>query len=137
MTKVIKKTAKVITNKFVAAVLKDLSKTEKDKKIESVEEFVETAKIECETQIGLLETSELPKLRLEERKVSNQLDIAKKNFEKSRFSVARDFADYVANRENAQDVIDDAENDLAEVKAQITAAEDRVMNFKKILTDLC
>ena len=113
MTKVTKKAEKVITNKFVAAVLKDLNKTEKDKKIESVEDFVAKAQIECETQIGLLTTSELPKLRLEEKKINNELNTAKKAFETARFSVARDFAEYVANRENAQDNIDDAEHELA------------------------
>ena len=78
-------------NKFVKAVLAELNKTEQQKQQESVEEFVESAVIDCTTQIALQETSELPRAEMRVRKAENDLATAKKAFEKARFSIASSF----------------------------------------------
>lgn len=128
--------SKQVQNKFVAAVLKELNKSEQEKQLEAVQEFVESSVIECETQIALLKTAELPKAQQQLKKAQNQLAQAEKAFEKSRFSMATNFESYVANRESALDRIDEAKNAIAEAEQAIQNVQKRIAIFEEILADL-
>lgn len=130
------KTTKTVQNKFVAAVLKELNKSEQDKQLESVQEFVENSVIECETQIALLKTAELPKAQQQLKKAQNQLVQAEKAFEKARFSMSSSFDSYVENREFALDRVDDAKQAVAEAEQVIKNVQTRIATFEEILADL-
>ena len=122
-------------NKFVKAVLAELNKTEQQKQQESVEEFVELAIIDCETQIGLQETSELPRAEMRVRKAENDLVTAKKAFEKARFSTASSFENYMERRELALDRVESAESVLSSAKQEVENVKKQIETLKTVLTD--
>lgn len=123
-------------NKFVTTVLANLNKSEQQVQKEGVETFVEDATIECKTQIATLETSVLPKAKLDLQRAENSLDKAKKSFETVRFSTATNFEKYVQNRENAEDKIDAAQSVVNSVKEEITEAERQLAKYQDVLADL-
>jgi hypothetical protein len=124
------------TNKFVTAVLAELNKSEQDKQLEKVQEFVETSKIDCEVQLGLLKTGELPKAQQQLKKAKNALTQAEKTYEKVRFSLAHSFEQYVQNRENALDNVDYAKQGVANAEQSIKELEFQVATYEAILEDL-
>ncbi len=123
-------------NKFVTAVLAELNKTEDVKQRESVEDFVETALIECNGQIAQLETVEIPSAERAVVKAETKVKKAEKNLTKVRFSLAHDFTNYVQNRENALDSLEYAQQELQEAKEVVVSKQKQLASFKDILADL-
>lgn len=129
------KTVTTVTNKFVKAVLAELNKTEAQKQQESVEEFVETAVIDCVTQIGLQENSELPKAEMQVRKAERDLVKAKKALVKARFSTSSSFDSYLSNREYALDQVEEAEQMLRDAKQAVSDVKAQIATLKDVLAD--
>lgn len=129
------KTVTTVTNKFVKAVLAELNKTEAQKQQESVEEFVETAVIDCVTQIGLQENSELPKAEMQVRKAERDLVKAKKALVKARFSTSSSFDSYLSNREYALDQVEEAEQMLRDAKQAVSDVKAQITTLKDVLAD--
>lgn len=129
------KTVTTVTNKFVKAVLAELNKTEAQKQQESVEEFVETAVIDCVTQIGLQENSELPKAEMQVRKAERDLVKAKKDLVKARFSTSSSFDSYLSNREYALDQVEEAEQMLRDAKQAVSDVKAQIATLKDVLAD--
>ena len=129
------KTVTTVTNKFVKAVLAELNKTEQQKQQESVEEFVESAVIDCTTQIALQETSELPRAEMKVRKAENDLVKAKKALVKARFSTNSSFDNYLFNREYALDQVEEAEMFLKSAKQAVSDVKAQIATLKDVLAD--
>ena len=129
------KTVTTVTNKFVKAVLAELNKTEAQKQQEAVEEFVETAVIDCVTQIGLQENSELPKAEMQVRKAERDLETAKKALVKARFSTNSSFDSYLSNREYALDQVEEAEMFLKSAKQAVSDVKAQIATLKDVLAD--
>ena len=134
MTKVTKQP--VVKSNFTKKVLAELNKTEAQKQMEGVEEFRETSVIACQTQITLIESSEIPTLKMKLKAAENKLEKQQKAYEKSRFSTAYNFETYVQNRENALDGVESAQQEIDSLNSQIEAANNKLNSFKEILTDL-
>ena len=129
------KTVTTVTNKFVKAVLAELNKTEQQKQQESVEEFVESAVIDCTTQIALQETSELPRAEMQVRKAERDLETAKKALVKARFSTNSSFDNYLFNREYALDQVEEAEMFLKSAKQAVSDVKAQIATLKDVLAD--
>ena len=129
------KTVTTVTNKFVKAVLAELNKTEQQKQQESVEEFVESAVIDCTTQIALQETSELPRAEMQVRKAERDLETAKKALVKARFSTSSNFDSYLSNREYALDQVEEAEMFLKSAKQAVSDVKAQIATLKDVLAD--
>lgn len=130
-------TKKVTTgNKFVDANLAELNKTDQDKQIEMLQDFVETATIDCEVQLSLLKTGELPKAQQALKKANNELTKAQKAFAKAKTTPASNFDTYVANREAAADVVEEAQEEVANAEQSIVSIEKQIALYEEILTDL-
>lgn len=127
---------KTVQNKFVAANLAELNKSEQEKQLEVIQEFVDNATIDCQEQLSLLKTGELPRAQQQLKKAQNQLSQAEKAFEKSRFSMSSSFDSYVANRESALDRVEDATQAVAEAEQTIKNVQARIATFEEILADL-
>lgn len=134
MTKVTKQSA--VKSNFTKKVLAELNKTEAQKQVEGVEEFRETSVIACQTQITLIESSEIPTLKMKLKAAENKLEKQQKAYEKSRFSTAHSFESYVQNRENALDGVEEVQAEIHCLNNQIEAANSKLNSFKEILTDL-
>lgn len=121
---------------FEKKVKAELNKTEQEKQSEAIKEFVENSQIDCETQLALLKTSELPKAEQQLKKAELELQKAKKAFEKSRFTMTSDFESYVKQREEALDNVEYYESLVNDAKNAISNVSDRIATFEEILADL-
>jgi len=124
------------TSKFAKAVLAELNKSEQQKQVEAVEEFVETARIDAEVQLGLLNNGELPKAEQKLKKAQAELAKAEKAYEKSRFTLCDNFKQYVSQRESALDSVDYAKRQVANAEQEITNVKAQIATYEEILSDL-
>lgn len=131
-----KATAVKATSKFAKAVLAELNKSEQQKQVEAVEEFVETARIDCEVQLGLFRTGELPRAEQKLKKAQVELEKAQKAYEKSRFTLCDNFRQYVSQRESALDSVDYAKSQVANAEQEITNVKAQIATYETVLSDL-
>lgn len=124
------------TNNFVEKNLAELNKSEDVKQREAIQEFVDNATIEANTQITLIETSELPKLQQKLKKAQLAQTKAEKAFEKARFTMSYSFEAFVGTREQALDAIEKAKDSVDAVNEEISDANNKLAQFKEILADL-
>lgn len=123
-------------NKFVEAVLKQLNKSDADKQLESVVNFVETAKIEADTQLALLKTSVLPTAELKFRKAEQAKAKAEASVESARFSIAGSYEAYVSARNTAEAASDRASADVISAQKEIDNAKKQIAKTEAIIADL-
>lgn len=123
-------------SKFAQINVVELDKTDRDKKIEQIEEFVATAKIEAETQLALLKTSVLPTANLESKKALANLNAANAAFEKARFTVADHFTGYITKRNDAKKAIVAAQKVYDDSLKTIADTEKKISEFNAVLEDL-
>jgi len=114
----------------------ELNKSEQQKQVEAVEEFVETARIDCEVQLGLFSTGELPRAEQKLKKAQVELEKAQKAYEKSRFTLCDNFRQYVSQRESALDSVDYAKRQVANAEQEITNVKAQIATYETVLSDL-
>lgn len=123
-------------SKFVAENLKKFNKTEAEQQQEKIERFIEDSIIEAETQIAIVRTSQIPHLQNELKRLEVNLKRAQQKYEESRFALASSFSTYVEKRENALDLIEEAESAIQSKKHEIQTAENTLKSLESILGDL-
>lgn len=121
---------------FTTNVLKEYNKTDAQKQLESVEDFRQNAIIETESVIGSLQTNTIPLLELSLKKAERTLETAEKNYEKSRFSTASSYRDYLDNRAYYRREVRDAQNTIDSINRSIEGEQSQLNLYKEILTDL-
>lgn len=124
--------------KFVKVALETANKTEKDLLIESAIEFVENATIDIQSEITNIETSVLPKLKLELKRAENVLSKREKEFEVIRFSIpANKTAQGLLDARYSKQVeIRRAKDNIQEIESRISEAEAQLNELKSVLEDL-
>lgn len=123
-------------SKFVTTVLANLNKSEDVKQQEAVQAFVDDAVIEVNTQIAQLETSTLPSLKLKLTREQKSLEKAQKAFETAKFSTAYSFEGYLQNRSYAKNEVENVQDNISDIEAEVKNTESQIAEFKEILTDL-
>ena len=124
--------------KFVQAVLVAAGKTPADLLIEQAIEFVENATIDIQSEITNVETSVLPKLKLDLKRAENTLAKKEKEFEIIRFSIpANKTAQGLLDaRFNKQLEINNAKESINEIKHRVEHAEIQLKELQAVLADL-
>lgn len=124
--------------KFVQAVLNAAGKTQTDLLVEQAIEFVENATIDIQSEITDVETSVLPKLKLNLKRAENVLVKKEKEFEVIRFSIpANKTAQGLLDaRYNKQVEINNTKDSINEIKSRIEHAEIQLTELKAVLADL-
>lgn len=122
---------------FVREALKDIEKSEKQLKVEALEDFAETAAIAAETQISLIERSNIPTLEHELKKARLELEKAQKAFEKSRFTAPSNnsFETYIERRNQAKEDVVRAESKIGSIESQIEKQQRILAEYKAVLAD--
>lgn len=123
-------------SKFVTTVLANLNKSEDVKQQEAVQAFVDDAVIEVNTQIAQLETSTLPSLKLKLTREQKSLEKAQKAFETAKFSTSYSFESYLQNRSYAKNEVENVQDNISDIEAEVKNTESQIAEFKEILTDL-
>jgi hypothetical protein len=121
---------------FTTNVLKEYNKTDAQKQLESVEDFRQNAIIETESVIGSLQTNTIPLLELSLKKAERTLETAEKNYEKSRFSTASSYREYLDNRAYYRREVRDAQNAIDSINRSIEGEQAQLNLYKEILSDL-
>ena len=124
--------------KFVQAVLVAAGKTQTDLLVEQAIEFVENATIDIQSEITNVETSVLPKLRLDLKRAETALAKKEKEFEVIRFSIpANKTAQGLLDaRYNKQFEINKCKESVTEIQYKIEQAEGQLSELKAVLADL-
>jgi len=121
---------------FVNKLFAEQNKSNDQKQMEALEEKVKKAQIACRSQISILETSSIPMAQLELESAELELTEAKSFLEKARFQDFTDYKDYVANKEEAKDAVEDAENAVKQAKQKIEDLQYQVKVHQENLEDL-
>lgn len=120
---------------FYDKVMKELNKTDQEQQQEDVKAWIENAVIECQTQIQLISTCEIPKKELELKKAKNEYDAAKKNLEKSRFTISSSFETYIHNKNKAQELVSNCMANCMSIKIQIMDLQAQLEAYEEVLAD--
>ena len=121
---------------FTSKVLAEFNKSDKEKQMESVEDFRLHAIIETESVIGSLKTNAIPSLELDLKKAERTLESAEKNYEKCRYSTAYTYQDYLEARKYALDSIRYAKNTINDINSKIENQKAQLAMYQEILADL-
>lgn len=124
--------------KFVQAVLVAAGKTPTDLLVEQAIEFVENATIDIQAEITNVETSVLPKLRLDLSRAEKALAKKEKEFEVIRFSIpANKTAQGLLDaRFNKQLEIGKCKDDINVITYGIANTELKLVELQAVLADL-
>lgn len=128
-------TKKPTVSSFVSKALAQANKTEDEIQQEKFTEFAENAVIDIELNISTIETGDIPRLNMELKSKEAKLTKAKNDYEKTRYQIASSTAQYVTNRENALDTIENIENAIKSTKNDISNKKQEVLLYKTILAD--
>lgn len=125
-------------NPILAATLREANKTEKDRLVEKVEQFLEVAIIDCKQQIGERETSVIPRIVLQLKKAEQDLNKAKKDLQKAELSIPddNDFKTYLENIAEAEEKVYKAEQAIEEYEYDIEVVKKQVEKLKVVLSRL-
>ena len=125
------------TNPFLKTALAGLNKTEKDKVTESVTDFVIEARTGVTVQIAIANADVLRATGVLS-KANATLKKANIKFEVARYAVPNDgtLEGYIINRNNANIVVDNAENAVSGAEAAVKAARDSATVLESISKDL-
>lgn len=128
---------------FVEESLKDYAKSEQETIREMVEEFAESGVIECETQITLIQTSEIPKLKQQLKQAEVKLARAEKNYQKIRFTAIQpgtknvlSFESFINARNLAKREVFNLETEVENIKNSIVATGAVLKDWEEVLSDL-
>ena len=121
---------------FTSKVLAEFNKSDKEKQMESVEDFRLNAIIETESVIGSLNTNVIPLLELDLKKAERTLESAQKEYEKARFSKTYSYQDYLEKRKSALSNIRYAEDTIDAIKGKIDGQKAQLAMYQQILADL-
>lgn len=126
---------KTTVSSFVSKALAQANKTEDEVQLEKFTEFAENAIIDVELIISSIETGDIPRLNMELKSKEAKLVKARASYETTRYQIAATTAQYVTNRENALDAIDNIESSIKTTKDAITNKKQEVNLYKSILAD--
>jgi len=128
-------TETVVTNPFMAAALAEVEKTEKDVVIGKVQDFLETAGIECEMQIANRTTGEIPRKQLELRTANNNLAKAKKTLATVSAQIPSDakLETYLKGLFTAEAAVKHAESAVEAIHEEIKVLNKEVVKFEEVL----
>lgn len=124
------------TTKFADLVLGQLNKDEETVQKESVLDTIEDYKIQCQTQIGFLETGEIPKLKLQLSQEQRALKNAQKEVEASYLNLGKNFNTYIKNITKAEDALVDIEENVALIESDIEDKQAQIEKYKDLLNKL-
>ena len=121
---------------FATLVLGHLNKDEETVQQESVLDTIEDYKIQCQTQIGFLETGEIPKLKLQLSQEQRGLKKAEKELEESYLKLGKNFQTYIKNITKAEDALVDIQENVALIEADIEDKQAQIAKYKDLLEKL-
>ena len=122
---------------FAGEVLAELNKDEVAEQRDSVIDIIEDYIIQCNTQIGYIETGVIPKIELSKKSLERELVVAKKAEKKVKLNLAGgDFNVFIDNIKKANAAVTEIECQLEGLEGEIASEKEKIENFQGLLKDL-
>jgi len=129
-----KPTAKVAQT-FLSKVLSNINKSDDQIQQEVITDRIEDFKVDCKSQIALIETSTIPGLTNDLTRATRNLKKEKADLESTKLDVVnnKSFEQYVLALYNADMSVDNAASTVSSIKEAIANANAQCVKFKEIL----